>query len=100
VNRSVVVFLLVLTVLLVPLAAGPGLAQEEPETPVADDDSATFQPGGEPAVIVDRQDGPAEDEAWTFRYLVPTVLAATGLALLALTLVFAFGVRGRYRVVR
>jgi hypothetical protein len=54
----------------------------------------------QPAVVVSEESGQAEDQAWTFRFLVPTVLAIAVLALGATLLVYALRVRGRYRVVR
>jgi hypothetical protein len=70
--------------------AAPALAQEE--APTAD----------RPAIVVEDA-GPspaATDEAWTFRYLIPTVLALAGLAIAATAVLYGVRVRGRYRVVR
>lgn len=52
-----------------------------------------------PAVVIGEEaPAPAED-AWTFRYLVPTLLLLTGLAVGAVVIGYAVRVRGRYRVV-
>jgi hypothetical protein len=53
----------------------------------------------EPAVILE---GPAvteEDPAWTFRFLVPTILVMAVLAVVVTGLVYALRIRGRYRIV-
>ncbi|HEX5630910.1 MAG TPA: hypothetical protein VFY15_04560 [Acidimicrobiia bacterium] len=55
--------------------------------------------GDGPAVVVQDAAPPPADEAWTFRFLVPTVLAVTGLALAATVLGYAAR-RRRYRLVR
>ncbi len=52
----------------------------------------------QPAVVVEDDIGDAEEEAWTFRYLVPTLIGGSGLALLAVVLGYGVRVRGRYRV--
>jgi len=39
-----------------------------------------------------------EEDAWTFRYLVPTLMGASGIALFGVALGYALRVRGRYRV--
>ena len=54
----------------------------------------------QPAVVVSEESGAAEDQAWTFRFLVPTVLAIAVLALGATLLAYVVRVRGRYRVAR
>ena len=64
----------------------PAMAQEE-----MTDENA-------PAVVIE-DDAPAvEEDAWTFRYLVPTLMGATGIAILGVALGYAVRVRGRYRV--
>lgn len=79
---------LALTCLLFALGVAPALAQEEPP------------PGDEPAVVV--EDGAAlpTEDAWTFRFLVPTVLALSGLAIFATVIGYGVRIRSRYRVVR
>ena len=92
-RRLPVLMLLILAALpLFALAAAvpPAFAQEEAELP-ADQ---------QPAVVVSESGGTEEDEAWTFRFLVPTVLAISAIALVATVLVYGIRVRGRYRVVR
>jgi hypothetical protein len=80
--------------------AGVASAQEEgPADTEVTVTTAGFAPGDEPAVVV--SDSAADEEpAWTFRYLVPTLLVVTGLALIALLVRYGLGVKGRYRVVR
>lgn len=53
-----------------------------------------------PVVVVDDGAAVPEDEAWTFRYLVPTVLAMSGAAILVTLVVYGVRIRGRYRVAR
>lgn len=57
-------------------------------------------PGDEPAVVFDEGAAAPEDQAWTFRFLVPTVLAMSGLIVLVTVVGYGVRVRGRYRVVR
>ena len=56
--------------------------------------------GDTPAVVVD--DGaPVEvADAWTFRFLVPTVLAVSGLVLAVTVIGYGVRIRSRYRGVR
>jgi hypothetical protein len=56
----------------------------------------------EPAIVVEAEESEAggADEAWTFRYLVPTVLVMAGLTVAATVVLYGVRVRGRYRVVR
>ena len=70
------------------LGVGPAGAQETPP------------PGDIPAVVVDDGAPPEAEEAWTFRYLVPTVLALSGLVVAATVIGYGVRVRSRYRVVR
>ena len=39
-----------------------------------------------------------EEDAWTFRYLVPSLIGASGIAIFGVALGYAVRVRGRYRV--
>ncbi len=55
--------------------------------------------GDGPAVVVEEAPPPPAEQAWTFRFLVPTVLAVTGLALAATAVGYAAR-RRRYRLVR
>lgn len=56
----------------------------------------------EPAIVVEAEEpeAGATDDAWTFRYLVPTVVVMAGLAVAATVVLYGVRVRGRYRVVR
>lgn len=77
----------VLLLLCFALGAMPAsLAQEE------------LAPSNEPAVVVGEEPAPPADDAWTFRFLVPTLLALTALALVGVALGYGLRVKGRYRV--
>jgi len=92
--RHAIAFLLLALV----LTAGPAaLAQEGP--PVEDTTTTSFV-NGPPAVLVDSSTAAPAEEAWTFRFLVPTLLVLTAVGIVAV--VGAYGVRvlGRYRVAR
>jgi len=54
----------------------------------------------EPAVVIDEGGAVEEDAAWTFRFLVPTLVVVTGVALAGTVLFYGVRVKGRYRVVR
>lgn len=71
----------------------PAFAQEDARV-LAQEDSR------QPAVVVSDETGAAEDQPWTFRFLVPTVLAIAVLAIGTTLLAYTVRVRGRYRVVR
>lgn len=57
-------------------------------------------PADRPAVVLQEEGAAQDDAAWTFRYLVPTLLVVTGLALGATIIGYGVRVKGRYRVVR
>jgi hypothetical protein len=82
------IFVAVALALLVLVAAPAAYAQSEAP--------------GEPAVVFEAEESEpgGADEAWTFRYLVPTVLVMAGLAVAATVVLYGVRVRGRYRVVR
>jgi hypothetical protein len=52
-----------------------------------------------PAVVVEDPAPAPEEEAWTFRFLIPTLIGATGLAIAAVAIGYGVRVRARYRVV-
>lgn len=81
--------LAVLTVFVV-LSAVPAFAQS--------DGAGDGDPTG-PAVVVEDDTAAPEEEAWTFRYLVPTLLAITGIAVAGVAIGYGVRVRSRYRVV-
>jgi hypothetical protein len=83
------------------VGVGPVLAQEEggDEAPAVQTET-TFAEGEAPAVVLSDDAAQEDEPAWTFRYLVPTVLAISGLTLAAVILSYGLRVRGRYRVVR
>jgi hypothetical protein len=53
-----------------------------------------------PAVVVDEEAEPPAEDAWTFRFLVPTLLVMTGIALVGVVVAYRVRVQGRYRVSR
>lgn len=73
--------------LLLVLGVGTAAAQE----------TTTTVEGG-PAVVVEEPVSPPSEDAWTFRFLVPTVLATSGLALAATAIGYRAR-RRRYRLV-
>jgi hypothetical protein len=101
VTRTSIRILLAAAVLLLTVAgpAGSALAQEE-EEPATTTAETTFAPGQEPAVVVSDAGAAADEPAWTFRFLVPTLLALSGLVLVALVIGYGVRVKGRYRVSR
>lgn len=62
------------------------------------EDITEVDPTG-PAVLVEEDVAAPEEDAWTFRYLIPTLLGATGLAVAAVVIGYGVRVRARYRVV-
>ncbi len=92
----------IVAVLLV--VAGPwsvaGAQEEPPDDGVVVTEEPAFEPGREPAVVLETEAEAAEEDAWTFRYLVPTLIVMAALVLAAVALHYGFRVRGRYRVVR
>jgi hypothetical protein len=69
------------------LSVAPALAQEE--APMGDNG---------PAVVLDQEAAPIEEEAWTFRFLIPTLILGTGAAVFAVVAGYGLRVRARYRV--
>ena len=79
--------LLALACLAFALGVAPAIAQESP-------------PGDTPAVVVEDGAPVAAEPAWTFRFMVPAVLAMSGLVLAIAVIGYGVRLRGRYRVVR
>lgn len=79
--------LLILVCLALALGVTPARAQGSPS-------------GDAPAVVVDEGAPVPTEDAWTFRFLVPTVLGLSGLIVVATVVGYGRRVRGRYRVVR
>lgn len=52
-----------------------------------------------PAVELDAEPEAPAEEAWTFRFLIPTLVGATALAVVAVAVGYGVRIRGRYRVV-
>ena len=52
----------------------------------------------EPAVVIEDGEGTPEDVAWTFRFLVPTLMALTVLLVVGLIVWYQRGFNKRYRV--
>ena len=79
---------LALVCLALMLGVAPSGAQEVPSG------------GDTPAVVVDDGAPVPTEDAWTFRFLVPTVLALSALIVVGTMVGYGVRVRGRYRVVR
>jgi hypothetical protein len=79
----------VIATLMLALGVG-GVAHAGDETPARD----------APAVVIADPAPVDDDPAWTFRYLVPTLLAMSALGLGLTVLAYARRVKGRYRVAR
>jgi hypothetical protein len=87
VRRARILLGLVAALLVLATLAGPSaLAQET-------------TPSEEPAVVV-QPEAEVSEEDWTFRFLVPTVLAISGLVIAITAIGYGVRVRSRYRVVR
>lgn len=52
----------------------------------------------EPAIVIDDSEGAPEDTAWTFRFLVPTLMVMTLALVVGLIVWYQQGFKGRYRV--
>ena len=52
----------------------------------------------EPAVVIEDSDPAAEDVAWTFRFLVPTLMAITLILTVGVVVWYQRGFSRRYRV--
>ena len=52
----------------------------------------------EPAIVIDDSEGAPEDVAWTFRFLVPTLMALTLVLVVGLFVWYQRGFNRRYRV--
>lgn len=72
---------------------------EEEEAPAEEGDGGVSEGGVVPAVPAEPAAEEGDDQPWTFRYMVPTVLAIGVLGLIGAGLYYAFGIRGRYQVV-
>lgn len=99
--------LLVSIAMLVVSAAFPALAVEEPETTegatettVAAEDDAPAADVPPPAVTVPDTAADEQTADWTYRYLIPTLLALAVLVVILTTVqYFVRVVRNRYKVV-
>lgn len=87
-----------LAAVLVLMAAPAAMATEEPAAPDTGSVTEEFS-GPPPAVVIDETAAAEDDPAWTFRYLVPTLLALTIAVIGIVLIVYALRIRGRYRVV-
>lgn len=68
------------------LGVAPAMAQQE----MTGDDA--------PAIVLEDEKAPVEEPAWTFRYLVPTLLGVSAIAIGFVVVAYGVRVRGRYRV--
>ena len=97
--HTIIATAIIATVSLAPAA----FSFAEEEGTGGDDTTVTtvgFEPGTEPAVVLSDPAPLEDDAAWTFRYLVPTLLVLSGLAIAGLFVWYGLGVKGRYRVAR
>ena len=97
--RPVRRLLLIPLLLLVLLIAAPAAAEEAPAEAPEGAQVEEAPAGPAPAVILPTEAAPAEDAAWTFRYLVPTLLVLAAVTVGGVILYCGFGIKGRYRVV-
>jgi len=81
--------LLALVTLSFAFGAVPGAFAGEAEAP---------SPESGPVVIVGEEAEPPTEDAWTFRFLVPTLLVLTGLAVAGVFVGYTVRIKGRYRV--
>ena len=79
-------FVVAATLVFLILGVAPAIAQEE-----MTGDNA-------PAIVLEDDQPAVAEEAWTFRYLVPTLAGITGIAILGIALGYTVRIRGRYRV--
>ena len=59
---------------------------------------ATQQAQDGPAVVIDDSGGLPEEEAWTFRFLVPTLMLLTLVMVVGLVVWYQRGLNSRYRI--
>ncbi len=52
-----------------------------------------------PAVVIEDEPPAIEEDAWTYRFLVPGLLGVSAVAIFIVVLGYGVRVRGRYRVV-
>lgn len=55
-------------------------------------------PESGPVVIIGEEAEPPAEDAWTFRFLVPTLLVLTGIVVVGVLVGYAVRIKGRYRV--
>lgn len=91
-------FVLAILVALIALAPVAGAATDEPEGSVTT--LTEEETGPLPVVVIDDAVADPGEEAWTFRFLIPTALALAGLVVVGVVIAYAFRVKGRYRVAR
>ena len=72
-------------------------AAEEEEAP-AEEGPVVSEGGVVPAVEAPPAEEADDDQPWTFRFMVPTVLALGVLGLIGAMVYYAFRIRGRYQV--
>ena len=56
--------------------------------------------GGGPVVVVGDEAVPPAEDAWTFRFLVPTLIALTGVVVAGVAIGYGIRIKARYRVSR
>ena len=82
-----------LVLLLLGLAAPAQALAPAPAPPVA---LQIAQEG--PAVVIDDSEGAPEEDAWTFRFLVPTLMVMTAALVVGLIVWYQRGFSRRYQV--
>lgn len=97
ISHTLIAAAIIATVVLVPAAFS--VAEEEGGAEVTET-TVGFEPGTEPAVVLSESTPVDDDAAWTFRYLVPSLLVLSGLAIAGLFVWYGLGIKGRYRVAR
>ncbi len=96
-RRSLLSVLLALSYSVVPAAALPNLAVPEA---VAATVAAEHVVAQEPAISIPEEAETEEEQPWTARYLIPTLMASGGVVLVLVLIGYAVRLRGRYRVVQ
>ncbi|HSM01577.1 MAG TPA: hypothetical protein VK960_03925 [Acidimicrobiia bacterium] len=82
---------LALIAIVLALGAMPAASAGEGEAP---------SPESGPVVIVGEEAEPPAEDAWTFRFLVPTLLVLSGVVVAGVLVGYAVRIKGRYRVIQ
>ena len=84
-----------------PEEPAPAGEEQAPAGQEGEEESpAELAPEGQtPAVVIEDEEGAAEDVAWTFRFLVPTLMVLTLLLVVGLLIAYQLRLKRRYKVV-